>query len=326
MEISESKGQLGELLKIDELQEEVKEIEGQMADPDFWSDKEKSTHLSQRLSDIKNLLDRFEKAQTDKDLEELEKEALFAEKYDQRPAILSIHAGAGGTEAQDWASMLFRMYERFGERKNFQVKELEKSPGEEAGIKSATLRISGLNAFGNLKSEAGVHRLVRISPFDADKARHTSFVLVEVIPELEEVEETPIGEKDLRIDVYRSSGHGGQSVNTTDSAVRITHLSTGIVVAVQNERSQLQNKQTALKILQAKLHQLKLREKQEEVQKLKGDYLKAEWGSQIRSYVLMPYQLVKDHRTGYEETNPDKVLGGEIDGFVDAYLKQLSLH
>jgi peptide chain release factor 2 len=217
--------------------------------------------------------------------------------------------------------MLLRMFERFAQRKSWQYEILEISPGEEAGIKSATIKIQGPYAFGFLKSEAGVHRLVRISPFDADKARHTSFVLVEVIPEIEDAGEFKIDEKDLRVDVYRAKGHGGQGVNTTDSAVRITHIPTGMVVSCQNERSQIQNRASAMKVLQSKLLALKLKEKKEEETKLRGEHLSAGWGNQIRSYVLHPYKQVKDHRTNFTSSNPEDILDGDLDKFIESYLK-----
>ena len=326
------KEELGKLLEIDEKREEVKELEKEMSLPDFWRDQKQATAKSQRLTELNNLISKYEKAESEDELQELEKETLYGGEYDHMGAILSVHAGAGGTEAQDWAEMLLRMYVRFAQSQNSKIKSqnwdaeiLEKQPGEEAGIKSATLRVSGFNAYGNLKSEAGVHRLVRISPFDADKARHTSFALVEVIPEFEETEDVEIDEKDLKIDVFRSSGHGGQSVNTTDSAVRITHLPRKITVSCQNERSQLQNKETAMKILKIKLKKLELDERKKMEQGVRGEHTSAEWGNQIRSYVLQPYQQVKDHRTEHTETNPQTVLDGNLDGFIQAYLKNAKL-
>jgi len=314
--------ELGKLLKIDEKREEAKELEKEMSLPDFWRDQKQATSKSQKLTELNNLIAKFEKATSENELKELEKETLYRDEYDHMGAILSVHAGAGGTEAQDWAEMLMRMYVRFAEKKDYQAEIIDKSDGEEAGIKSAELKINGLNAYGNLKSEAGVHRLVRISPYDADKARHTSFALVEVIPEFEETGDIEIDEKDLKIDVFRSSGHGGQSVNTTDSAVRITHLPRKITVSCQNERSQLQNKETAMKILKIKLKKLELDERKKMEQGVRGEHTSAEWGNQIRSYVLQPYQQVKDHRTDYTETNPQAVLDGDLDGFIQAYLKK----
>lgn len=318
-----TKEELAKLLKIEEKKAQSQALQTEMNEPSFWVDPEKSRAKTQELANLQKEILEFEKAGSPEQLHKLEIKAILSDKYDHNNAILSIHAGAGGTEAQDWAEMLLRMFERFSERRGFHYQVLEISSGEEAGVKSVTLKISGPYAFGFLKSEAGVHRLVRISPFDSDKARHTSFALVEVIPEIEDATDVQIGEKDLRIDVYRSRGHGGQGVNTTDSAVRITHIPTGIVVAVQNERSQTQNKATALKILQSRLSALKLKEKKTEEQKLRGEHLSAGWGNQIRSYVLHPYKQVKDHRTEAISTNPEEVLNGNLDGFIESYLKKI---
>jgi len=315
-----TKEELYNLLKIDEKKEEVQKIQAEMNSPDFWAG-EKAKEKTQKMADLQKLIDEWQKAESQDQLHQLELKATLAGPYDQNNVLISLHAGAGGTEAQDWAEMLLRMFERFSDRRGFKYQILEISSGEEAGIKSVTIKISGPYAFGYLKSEAGVHRLVRLSPFDADKARHTSFSLVEVIPEIEQSSEIQINEKDLKIDVYRSSGHGGQSVNTTDSAVRITHIPTGIVVACQNERSQLQNKATAIKILQSRLLALKLKEQKEQESKLRGEHLSAGWGNQIRSYVLHPYKQVKDHRTGFTSTNPEEILNGNLDGFIESYLK-----
>ncbi|PJE76086.1 peptide chain release factor 2 [Candidatus Uhrbacteria bacterium CG10_big_fil_rev_8_21_14_0_10_48_11] len=246
---------------------------------------------------------------------------MFRGTYDDHNAILAIHAGSGGTEAQDWVEMLLRMYLRFAERHGLTARIVDEHRGQEAGIKTVTVHLNGRYAYGYLRSEHGVHRLVRISPFDAEKMRHTSFALVEVLPELESIEEQAIDPKDLRIDTFLSSGHGGQSVNTTYSAVRIVHTPTGITVSCQNERSQQQNRETAFKILQSKLHQRALAEQAEEKQDLRGSYQSAEWGSQARSYVLQPYRLVKDHRSEFETADTDAVLDGELDPFVEAYLK-----
>lgn len=316
------KEKLAKLLKIDEKKAEAKQIEQEMQNGDFWADREKASVLSQRLSDLNSAIEKFETANSPQDLASLEKESLYCGEYDDKGAILSIHAGAGGTEAQDWAQMLLRMYLRFGERKGYKTDILGQSDGEEAGIKSATIKVEGYHAYGNLKGEAGVHRLVRISPFDADKARHTSFALVEVIPELDEVQDIEIPDKDLKIDVFRSGGHGGQSVNTTDSAVRITHLPTKTVVSVQNERSQMQNKDVAMKILKMKLKKIQIDEQRARERELKGERISAEWGNQIRSYVLQPYQQVKDHRTDFESSNPTDVLDGKLEDFIESYLKQ----
>jgi len=254
-------------------------------------------------------------------LDELELERALGGEYDVRDAILAIHAGAGGTESQDWAQMLMRMYLRWAERRGYQAEILDISPGEEAGIKSTVIRVDGRYAYGYLKAEHGVHRLVRLSPFDADHARHTSFALVEVMPEAEEDVDVKIGPDDLRVDVFRSSGPGGQHMQKTSSAVRLTHLPTGLVVTCQSERSQHQNKEIALKILQSRLLKLELAKRAEERARLKGKRIDAGWGNQIRSYVLHPYKMVKDHRTDYQTSNPDAVLDGELDGFITAYLR-----
>jgi len=320
-----------------------------MASEGFWSNQEKAKAVSKKAADLRGELETWENLKKDlsefkelvdlndenlreeieNKLVELEKlfsrlefNTLFASSHDQSNAIVSIHAGAGGTEAMDWAEMLFRMLTRFAEKKNFSIDVLWESRGEEAGYKSITFRVAGHYAYGYFQSEAGVHRLVRISPFDAEKMRHTSFALVEVIPELEEISEIEIDPKDLRIDTFMSGGKGGQSVNTTYSAVRVVHIPTNIAVQCQNERSQQQNKETALKILASKLHHLKEQELAEEKKKLRGEYKSAEWGNQIRSYVLQPYQMVKDHRTDFETPDTQRVLDGEIDGFIEAYLRK----
>jgi len=254
-------------------------------------------------------------------LDELELEMAFSSEYDARNAILAIHAGAGGTESQDWAEMLLRMYLRWAERRGYKAEILDISPGDEAGIKSAVIGVSGDYACGYLKSEHGVHRLVRLSPFDADHARHTSFVLIEVMPEAEADIDVKIAPDDLKVEAFRSSGPGGQHMQKTSSAVRLTHLPTGLTATCQSERSQHQNKETALKILQARLLELELAERAEERAKLKGKRVTAGWGNQIRSYVLHPYKMVKDHRTDYETSDTDTVLDGELDGFITAYLR-----
>jgi len=254
-------------------------------------------------------------------LDELELEMAFSSEYDARNAILAIHAGAGGTESQDWAEMLMRMYLRWAERRGYKAEILDTSLGEEAGIKSATIGVSGDYVFGYLKSEHGVHRLVRLSPFDADHARHTSFVLVEVMPEAEADVDVKIEPDDLKVDVFRSSGPGGQHMQKTSSAVRLTHLPTGLAITCQSERSQHQNKEIALKILQARLLKLELARRTEERAKLKGKRIAAGWGNQIRSYVLHPYKMVRDHRTDYQTSDTDAVLDGELDGFITAYLR-----
>ncbi len=293
--------------------------------------------LEKRLADTAELQslaaeeedDRFEaeiQAEIDRiasDINELELELTLSGEYDERDAILSLHAGAGGTESQDWAEMLMRMYLRWAERHDYKAEVLDVSPGEEAGIKSAVIEVSGSYAFGYLKSEHGVHRLVRISPFDADHARHTSFALVEVMPEAEAGVDVRIAPDDLRVDTFRSSGPGGQHMQKTSSAVRLTHLPSGIVVTCQSERSQHQNKEIAQKILQSRLLELELEKRAEERAKLKGKRIAAGWGNQIRSYVLHPYRMVKDHRTGYQTSDSDGVLAGELDEFIVAYLRSI---
>lgn len=259
----------------------------------------------------------------EKDIDKLEFKILLGGEYDRSDVILAIHSGAGGVDAQDWAEMLLRMYLRWAEKNGFKARIVDESRGQEAGIKSATVEISGPYAFGYLKSEAGVHRLVRLSPFNSDNLRQTSFALVEILPVIEEIKDVVIDPKDLRIDVYRSSGAGGQSVNTTDSAVRITHIPTGVVATCQNERSQIQNREQAMKILRAKLHQKYLSEKEAEKQKLRGEFTSVEWGSQIRSYVVHPYKMVKDHRTKHETADAEGVLDGNLIGFMEAYLKNI---
>ncbi len=253
---------------------------------------------------------------------EFERRTLYQGKYDENDAVLSIHAGAGGTDAQDWAEMLLRMILRYAEKKGYKARVLHDIYGAEAGIKSVTVEISGSMAYGNLKAEAGVHRLVRLSPFNSDNLRQTSFALIEVIPLIEGSKDIMIDQKDIKVDTYRSSGAGGQSVNTTDSAVRITHLPTGMVVTCQNERSQLQNKDKALEILKSKLVLRKKQETEQTKKDLKGEHKSVEWGSQIRSYVLHPYKLVKDHRTGIESKNPNDVLDGNLDKFIEEWLRQ----
>ncbi len=259
-----------------------------------------------------------------KTLDELEFNLAFSGPYDKNNAILAIHAGAGGTESQDWADMLMRMYLRWAERRGYKAEILDVSPGEEAGIKSATISMTGNYAYGYLKSEHGVHRLIRLSPFDFDHARHTSFALIEVMPEVEEdTGEVQIGPDDLRIELYKSSGAGGQNVQKTSTAVRLTHIPTGTVVTCQDQRSQLQNKAMAMKILLSRLLRLKIAEQAEERARLKGERISAGWSNQIRSYILHPYKMVKDHRTDYETSDTEAVLGGELDGFIDAYLRQI---
>ena len=296
---------------------------------------EKWRGIEKRLADIDELLSladqdkdaamaaevRSELQQAAKQLEDMEYELAFSGKYDSRNAILSIHAGAGGTESQDWADKLLRMYLRWAERRGYKAEMLDISPGEEAGVKNVVVSMTGDHAYGYLKSEHGVHRLVRLSPFDADHARHTSFALVEVIPEAESNVDVTIKPEDIKIEFFRSSGAGGQNVQKTSTAVRITHLPTGLVVASQSERSQLQNKTIGFKILESRLFEKELERRAEEKAKLKGKRIEAEWGSQIRSYVLHPYKMVKDHRTDYQTGNPDAVLDGGLDDFITAYLR-----
>ena len=257
----------------------------------------------------------------EKELEKLELETLLSGKYDENNAIVTIHPGAGGTESQDWAEMLYRMYTRWANKNNYEVRELDYLEGEEAGLKSVTFEVIGQNAYGYLKCEKGVHRLVRISPFDAGGRRHTSFASIEVLPEITDDIEIEINPDDLRIDTYRASGAGGQHINKTSSAVRITHIPTNTVVACQSERSQIQNRETAMKMLKSKLLDLKEQEQKEKIEDLKGEQKDIAWGSQIRSYVFCPYTMVKDHRTNYEVGNVDSVIDGNIDGFIEAYLK-----
>jgi peptide chain release factor 2 len=291
--------------------------------------------IEKRLADIQELASlaaqdkdstlatdvQYEVGQAAKQLEEMEFELAFSGKYDSRNAILSIHAGAGGTESQDWADILLRMYLRWAERRGYKADIIDISPGEEAGVKSVVLSMAGDHAYGYLKSEHGVHRLVRLSPFDADHARHTSFALVEVIPEAESNIDVTINPEDIKIEAFRSSGPGGQNVQKTSTAVRITHLPTGLAVASQSERSQLQNKTIALKILESRLLEKELKKQAEEKAKLKGKRIEAGWGNQIRSYVLHPYKMVKDHRTEFQTGNPEAVLDGGLDDFIIAFLR-----
>ena len=287
--------------------------------------------LSQRIADMielaqmedPSLADELEKetVELETEVNKREFDAMLSGKYDKGNALLAIHAGAGGTDSQDWASMLLRMYLRWMEKRNYTAEILDTTPGEEAGIKSVTISVNGRYAYGYLKSEKGVHRLVRLSPFDANHRRHTSFALVEVLPQVEDNTEVEIKPNELRIDTYRSAGAGGQNVQKNDTAVRITHLPTGIVVTCQNERSQVQNRENAMRVLRARLLELKQQEHAEHIAELRGEYTKAEWGSQIRSYILHPYQMVKDHRTNYEVGNAQAVLDGDIDGFITAFLR-----
>ncbi len=311
------------LQKIKGLKEKVKRFEDLQQK---WEDTTVLVELAIQEEDM-SVLDEVEESfgQLKKDLENMRLETLLNGPYDKNNAILSLHAGAGGTEAQDWVEMLLRMFTRWAEKKGYTVKMLDYLPGDDAGVKSATILIQGLNAYGYAKCEKGVHRLVRISPFDASGRRHTSFASVDVMPEIDDDVEIDINPDDLKIDTYRSSGAGGQHVNKTESAIRITHIPTGIVVQCQNERSQHQNRETAMKMLKSKLMELKEKEQKEKIEDLKGEQKEIAWGSQIRSYVFHPYNLVKDHRTGYEVGNINAVMDGELDGFINAYLKAASL-
>jgi len=329
----------------------IEELEQKASEPDFWNDIENSQKVLQRIKELKEKVERYKRLVSSwEDLEtlcelgleeqdetiipEVEEnykdfknsyeilrlETLLTEPYDKNNAILTLHAGAGGTEAQDWVQMLLRMYTRWAENKGLTVRILDFLDGEEAGIKSVTFHVIGENAYGYLKSEKGVHRLVRISPFDASGRRHTSFASLDVMPELSDDIVIDINPDDLRIDTYRSSGAGGQHINKTESAIRITHIPTGIVVACQTERSQFQNKDTAMKMLKSKLVELKEREQKERIEDLKGIQMEIAWGSQIRSYVFCPYTLVKDHRTNFEEINVNAVMDGKLDGLINSYL------
>ena len=295
----------------------IKEVEKKSSDIEFLLEILEIEDDENSFEELNKKLQEF-----DEFLEEKTITTLLNGKYDNCDAILSIHAGAGGTEAQDWASMLFRMYFRFCENNGYTLKELDRVEGEEAGIKSITFMVSGDKPFGYLKAEAGVHRLVRISPFDSNKRRHTSFASLEVMPEIEDDEEIVINPDDIRVDTYRSSGAGGQHVNKTDSAIRVTHFPTGVVVTCQNERSQLQNREMAFKVLKSKLAVLKEEQQQKNLLDMKGDIKKIEWGSQIRSYVFCPYTMVKDHRTNFESSNVALVMDGDIKPFILDYLKK----
>ena len=342
---------LGGALHLDEARNEVEKLEEESAQDGFWNDTENSQRVQKRIKTLKHKLERYEKLsgawedmltmcemaiEEDDDsmlpdlenefhtfeetLESMRLETLLTGEYDANNAILTFHAGAGGTEAQDWTEMLYRMYTRWAERHGYTYQLMDYEAGDEAGIKSATILIEGENAYGYLKSENGVHRLVRVSPFDANARRQTSFAALEVMPELDDDSEIEIRPEDIEMQACRSSGAGGQHINKTSSAVRLTHLPTGIVVFCQTERSQFQNRDNAMKMLRAKLAELKMQQHAEKVSDLKGVQMKIEWGSQIRSYVFMPYTLAKDTRTGYEMGNIQAVMDGDIDGFINAYL------
>lgn len=350
-DISELEG----ALRINELRRSAEELEAQTLDPNFWNNPASANKITQEIKQSRDTIERYERLcsrledaialaemaieENDEDsvdevtgeLEAIESEAekerisvLLCGEYDRNNAIVSFHPGAGGTEAQDWAQMLYRMITRWAEKSGFKVKLLDWLDGDEAGLKSATILVEGLNAYGYLKSENGVHRLVRVSPFDAAGRRHTSFSSIEVMPEFSEVDSIVIRDEDIEVTAHRSSGAGGQHINKTDSAIRILHKPTGIVVGCQTERSQLQNKETAMKMLKSKLMEIKLRERLDTIEEIQGNKTNIEWGAQIRSYVFMPYTLAKDTRTGYEDGNIQSVMDGNIDGFINAYLKMNS--
>ncbi|MFP7297262.1 peptide chain release factor 2 [Neobacillus niacini] len=339
-------------LDLENKEARIAELDDQMLHPDFWNDQQaaqsvisEANVLKDQVNEFTNLFETFEnlevtyelvKEESDAELQaeleeelvkltsrlnEFELQLLLSEEYDKHDAILELHPGAGGTESQDWGSMLLRMYTRWAEKKGFKVETLDYLPGDEAGIKSVTLAIRGHNAYGYLKAEKGVHRLVRISPFDASGRRHTSFVSCEVMPEFNDEIEIEIRTEDLKIDTYRASGAGGQHINTTDSAVRITHMPTGVVVTCQNERSQIKNREAAMKMLKAKLYQREIEQQEKELLEIRGEQKEIGWGSQIRSYVFHPYSMVKDHRTGAESGNVQGVMDGDLDPFIDAYLR-----
>lgn len=336
---------------VDRLAIDIKNIESKMAQPDFWNDTDKANNILEDLKSKKSILDPIMNVKdnidnlktyieliengfnedieefnnlfkkTIKDMDSLETLVYLNEEFDINNVIFEIHAGAGGTESCDWADMLSRMYTKYFYKKGYTYEILDETPGEEVGIKTIVYLVKGSYAYGYLKNEKGVHRLVRLSPFDSNNRRHTSFAAVDVIPEFDDNVDVEIKDTDVRIDVYRSSGAGGQGVNTTDSAVRVTHIPTDIVITCQNERSQIKNKETALKVLKSKLYQIKLKEQKEKVDSMKSDHSGIEFGSQIRSYVLHPYSMIKDHRTNYETSNVNKVLDGDLDAFIESNLK-----
>jgi len=343
---------LGQALKLDDTRKELQTLEAESAEDGFWDDLSRSQTVLQQTKRLKQKIEGYDRLRTrwedvktlcemaleegdesllpeiSSEYKEVEREldakrlsTLLAGEYDNQSAILSIHAGAGGTEAQDWAQMLYRMYTRWAERQGFSVSLLDWQSGDEAGIKGATISIEGENAYGYLKSEGGIHRLVRISPFDSSGRRHTSFAAVEVMPDLDDTVEVEIRAEDLRVDTYRASGAGGQHVNKTESAIRLTHIPTGVVVACQVERSQHKNRDTAMRMLRSRLVEIKERERLDKIEDIKGEQRAIEWGSQIRSYVFMPYTLAKDHRTNFENGNINAVMDGDLDGFINAYLK-----
>ncbi|WP_434749198.1 peptide chain release factor 2 [Paenibacillus amylolyticus] len=339
-------------LDLDLKNEMIENFEEKMSAPDFWDDNEKAQAVIAEMNAVKGSVDHYAKLQQDYDdalmmaeladeegdeelaaeignsvsaivskLEEFELQLLLNQPYDKMNAILELHPGAGGTESQDWGQMLLRMYTRWAEKRGFKVEVLDYLPGDEAGIKSVTLSIKGHNAYGYLKAEKGVHRLVRISPFDSSGRRHTSFVSCDVVPEIDDTIEIDIRTEDLKIDTYRASGAGGQHINTTDSAVRITHIPTGVVVTCQNERSQIKNRERAMTMLRSKLYERKIEEQKQQLDEIRGDQSEISWGSQIRSYVFHPYSMVKDHRTSVETGNTGAVMDGDLDAFIDGYLR-----
>lgn len=347
---------LKEALAIDTLKKEIAQLEEESAKPDFWDDMENSQKIMQKIGSLKAKVSSYEDVKNEYDdalvmieladeendaellpdctasVEDIEKKlesltlsTLLSGEYDNKNALLTFHAGAGGTEAQDWAEMLFRMYNRWGERHGYKVSTLDYLDGDVAGLKSATILVEGENAYGYLKGEMGIHRLVRVSPFDSSGRRHTSFASLEVMPEIDDDVNVEIREEDIKMDVYRASGAGGQKVNKTSSAVRLTHIPTGIVVSCQIERSQHQNREVAMRMLKSKLVEIKERENLEKIDDIKGDQKEIAWGSQIRSYVFMPYTMVKDHRTNFEMGNIAAVMDGDLDGFINAYLKMKSV-
>lgn len=351
--LSETLAEAKYALDIDNIGAKLEELTAEQEKPEVWQDLEKSKRIGREIAIVENKIASYKKGETAlaeayafidlieeaddeslipeleemisvvaNDIDEMRIRALLKGKYDNNNAILNLHSGAGGTEACDWTQMLYRMYTRYCERSGFKVTELDFENGDEAGLKSVSFRVDGENAYGFLKAEKGVHRLVRISPFDSNKRRHTSFASLEVMPEIEDDGEIEIKPDDIRIDVYRSSGAGGQKVNKTETAIRITHFPTGIVVTCQNERSQLQNKEMAFQYLRAKLAERQVEEREAADAAIKGEIKKIEWGSQIRSYVFCPYTLAKDHRTGYENTNIQAVMDGDIQGFIIDYLKK----
>ena len=351
--LEETLGEAKYALDIDRRIERLKELKEEQEKPEVWQDLERSKKIGREISsnegkiasyeagkkaldDANEIIDLIEETEeeelipeldkmisvAEKDIEEMRIRALLRGKYDSSNALMALHAGAGGTEACDWCSMLYRMYCRYAEKNGFRVTEIDRLPGDGAGLKSVDFKVEGENAYGYLKAEIGVHRLVRISPFDANKRRQTSFASVEVMPEVDDEGEIEIRDEDIRVDVYRSSGAGGQKVNKTETAIRITHFPTGIVVTCQNERSQLQNKEMAFKYLRSRLLEKQLEQRMAEEAALKGETKKIEWGSQIRSYVFCPYTLVKDHRTGYEMGDVQAVMDGDIQGFIIDYLKK----